>query len=140
MSYQRDLAVQTYKKGLLFLIIVLIANINDCKSQSIFHPFRKRYDTFSTSEHFKSFKLDRTPINEQKPLSKIERKQNRKAAKAKKEGLKAQEKDRERHIKNQTPAVQERMKKSREQSEMTRRYKSFWEKLMFWKNRKPKKK
>lgn len=132
--------MQTYKKGLLFLLIILLSNINDCLGQSIFHPFRKRYDSFSTSEHFKSFKLDRTPVNKQKPLSRIERKQNRKAAKAKKEGLKAQEKDREAHIKKQTPAVQERMKKSREQSELTRRNKTFWGKLMFWKNRKPKKK
>lgn len=118
---------------------MFLANINDCRSQSIFNPFRKRYDTFSTAKHFNSFKLDRTPVNKQKPLSKIERKQNRKAAKAKKEALKAQEKDREAHIKKQTPAVQERMQKSREQSELTRRHKTFWERLMFWKNRKPKK-
>jgi len=131
--------VQTYKKLILFIILILLTSINECWSQSIFHPFRKRYDLFSTSEHFKSFKLDRTPVNKQKPLSRIERKQNRKAAKAKKEALKSQAKDREEHIKKQTPAVQERMKKSKEQSEMTRRHKTFWEKLMFWKNRKPKK-
>lgn len=131
--------MQTYKNGLAILLVLLFANINDCNSQSIFHPFRKKRDFFSTSEHFKSFKLDRTPVNEQKPLSRIERKQNRKAAKAKKEALKAQERDRLAHIKKQTPEVQERMKKSREQSEMTRKRKTFWDKLMFWKNKKPKK-
>ncbi|HCT30911.1 MAG TPA: hypothetical protein DIW31_09290 [Bacteroidales bacterium] len=131
--------MQTYKKGLLFLLIMLLANINDCWSQSILHPFRKKYDTFSASEHFKSFKLDRTPINKQKPLSKIERQQNRKSERAKKRALKAQEKDREAHIKKQTPEVQERMKRSRKQSEMTRKHKTFWDKLKFWKNKKPKK-
>jgi len=133
------LVVQTYKKLILLLTLILLTSINECWSQSILHPFRKRYDSFSTSEHFRSFKLDRTPVNKQKPLSRIERKQNRKAAKAKKEALKSQEKDREAHIKKQTPVVQERMKKSREQSELTRRHKTFWEKMMFWKNRKPKK-
>jgi hypothetical protein len=78
--------------------------------------------------------------HESRKVRRIEKKLNRKNERGIREGLKAQERGRKEHIKRQAPEVQERMKKSLEESERTRRHKTFWERLMFWKRTKSKEK
>jgi hypothetical protein len=118
--------MQTYKKVLLFILITCFTGLNySCNREvaATTYPPRKGIIHFHFS--FKEFR-------EKRKLRKIQKKQNQLAEKNKKEALKAQEEGRKKHIKRQTPEVQERMKKSLEESEKTRKRKTFWEKLKDW--------
>lgn len=131
--------VQTYKKVLLLLLILCFGIINEGCHSKLLHPFRHNKSGLQpTSEHFKAFDIKKSEKPEKKEVNRAERKINRKAEKNKRDELKAQEMARKKHISQQTPEVQERMKKSFAQSEQTRKRKTFWERLMFWKKPKSK--
>jgi len=125
--------MQTYKK--LFLIILIICNtllFSGChrKLFPIFH--RNRVEQFSTSKQFRPYNISKSENPNKKVLNRQERKLNRKAERAKREGLKAQEKGRREHVKRQTPKVQERMKRSLNESEKTRTRRTLWQRLKSW--------
>ncbi|RPH32497.1 MAG: hypothetical protein EHM93_09070 [Bacteroidales bacterium] len=133
--------VQTYKKVLLLIAIIGVTILNEGCNKIFFHPFRRDKSGLQpTSEHFRSFQVKKSETPKKKPLNSAERRINRKAEKNKREELKGQEAARKRHISNQTPKVQERMKKSFVESEQTRKRKTFWERLMFWNRGKSKEK
>jgi hypothetical protein len=133
--------VQTYKKVLLFLLIITFFGINEgCHKKIIPTTYPSKPGFFPITIPFKAYRLKRKQNKEKNKLSKIEKKKNEESEKNKREELKSQERDRKEFIKHQTPKVQERMKKSFEESEKTRHHKTFWEKLMFWKKEKSREK
>jgi hypothetical protein len=132
---------QTYKKVLLLLAIIGVTVLNEGCNKKLFHPFRRDKSGLQpTSEHFRSFQVKKSETPKKKSLNRAERKINRTAEKNKRDELKGQEGARKKHIHQQTPKVQERMKKSLAESEQTRKRKTFWERLMFWKRGKNKEK
>jgi len=133
--------VQSYKKVFLLLLIISFAWINEgCHRKVLPTNYPNKPGLFPITIHKKEYRLKRKNSNTNKKLNRVERKRNKKSEKAKRDALKAQERGRERHINQQTPKVQERMKKSLEESENTRRRETFWERLMFWKKSKNKEK
>lgn len=132
---------QTYKKVLLILLISCFTGIFVGCNSKIFHPFRRDKSGLQpTHENFRSYDVKKTETTEKKRLNRVERKINKNQDRKRREDLKGQEEGRKRHISYQTPKVQERMKKSFEESERTRKRKTFWQKLMFWKKEKSKEK
>jgi len=133
--------VQTYKKVLLLLLITCFTGINEGCHKKIFPLFhRKKIEQYSPSKQFNPYDIKKTEDTRKSNLSRIEKKKNREAERNERKDLKAQEKGRKDHINRQSPAVQERMKKSFEESEKLRKRKTIWERLMFWKNREHKEK
>jgi hypothetical protein len=133
--------VQTYKKVLLLFMIFSFALTNASCNKGLLTLFHNnRVDQYSASKQFKPYHIGKPESTQKKRLNRIERKQNRKAQKAKRQALKAQEQGRKEHINKQKPDVQVRMKRSFEESEKTRKHKTFWERLMFWKGIKSKEK
>lgn len=133
--------MQIYKKVLLFLLITSFTVINEGCNKKIFHIFhRHRLEQYSPSKQFKPYEIKKTEDTKKRPLSRIEKKKNRESERNKRKTLQEQENGRKEHIKKQSPIVQERMKKSLEESEKLRRHKTFWEKLLFWKKDKNKEK
>ena len=85
---------------------------------------------------FKEYRLKRVPIDKQKETNRAERRIKRKAIKNKRDELNSQKIARKKHISQQTPKVQERMKKSFIESEKTRKRKTLWERILLWKKKK----
>ena len=122
--------MQSYKKVLLLLLIICFAGINaGCHRKVLPTTYPNKPGLFPITIPKKEYRMKRRFIK----LNSIERKLNRKSERAKRDALKAQAAGRVRHISQQAPNVQERMKKSFEESERTRKRKTFWERLMFWK-------
>ncbi len=131
--------MQTYKKLLLIILTTCLIGINEgCHKKVLPTTYPNKPGIFPITITHKEYRLKRSSSNEPKKLSRVERKANKQAEQSKREALKDQERGREKHIKNQNPKVQERMKKSFEESEKTRRHKTIWGKLMFWKKAKSK--
>jgi len=97
----------------------------------LFH--RKGLEQYSPSKQFYPYDVKKTESTKKKKLSRVEKKINKKLERNKRKELETQEIGRKEHIKKQSPKVQERMKKSLEESNKLRRHKTFWEKLLFWK-------
>ena len=126
--------MQSYKKVLLLLLILCLAGINEgCHKKVRPTTYPNKPGIFPITIPKKEYRLKRNHNYENKKLSRIKRKINRKSERAKRDALKDQEAGRKRHINNQTPKVQERMKRSFEESEKTRKRRTFWDRLMFWK-------
>ena len=133
--------MQTYKKLLLIILTTCLIGINEgCHKKVLPTTYPNKPGIFPITITHKEYRLKRSSSNGQKKLSRIERKANKRAEQSKREALKDQERGREKHFKNQNPKVQERMKKSFEESERTRIHKTIWERLMFWKKAKSKEK
>lgn len=125
---------QIYKKVLVISLITCFTGLNVGCNSKLLHPFRHDKSGLQpTHENLNSYNVKKSETPEKKKLNKAERKVNKLAEKNRREELKGQEEARKRHISHQSPKVQERMKKSLEESEQTRKHKTFWEKLMFWK-------
>ena len=133
--------MQTYKKVLLLLLIISFTTINEgCHKKIYPTSYPDKPGIFPITFPKKEYRFRRNHNYENKKLNRIEKKINRKSERAKRDALKSQEEGRKQHINRQAPKVQERMKKSLEQSEKTRTRKSFWERLLFWKRPKSKEK
>lgn len=121
------------KKFLIIVLIVIgIINVSGCSSQTSIATSKPG---FSLARIFKENRIKRQRNRESKRLTQLEKKKNSDSEKAKKEALKAQERGRQRHFENQTPDVQKRMKESRAESDKLKRKKTFWQRLLFWKNK-----
>jgi len=133
--------MQTYKKVLLFITIICCTFIFSGCHKKLFPIFhRNRIEQYSSSKQFQPYNISKSETPKKKTLNRIERKQNRKAERAKHQSLRAQEKGRKEHIKKQTPKVQARMKKSFEESEKTRKRESFLQRIKSWIKHKQKEK
>jgi len=133
--------MQTYKKVLLSITIICCTFIFSGCHKKLFPIFhRNRIEQYSSSKQFQPYNISKSETPKKKTLNRIERKQNRKAERAKRQALRAQEKGRKEHIKKQTPKVQARMKKSLEESEKTRKRESFWQRIKSWIKHKQKEK
>ena len=133
--------MQTYKKLLFIILATGLIGINEgCHKKVLPTTYPNKPGIFPITITHKEYRLKRSSSNEPKKLSRVERKANKQAERREREALKAQERGRKKHIKNQNPKVQERMKKSFEESEKTRIHKTIWERLMFWKKAKSKEK
>jgi hypothetical protein len=132
---------QTYKKLLLIVLATCIVSINEsCHKKVLPTTYPNKPGIFPIIITHKEYRLKKRSSNDQTQRSRIERKKNRQAKRNKREELKSQEKERKEHINRQAPNVQERMKKSFEESETIRGHKTSWERLMFWKKTKNKEK
>lgn len=126
--------MQIYKKVLLFLLITSFMVTTEGCHKNIFPLFHhKKLEQYSPTRQFRPYNVNKTENTKKKPLSRIEKRVNKKSERNKRKALKAQEIGRRKHIKKQSSEVQERMKKSLEESNKLRRHKTFWEKLLFWK-------
>lgn len=141
MTIFLDINMQTYKKVLLFLMIICTTFIFSGCHRKLFPIFhRNRSEQFSASKQFQPYNISKSETPQKKTLSRVERKQNRKAERAKRQALRAQERGRKEHIKKQNPKVQERMKKSLEESEKTRKRETLWQRVKSWIKHKQKEK
>ncbi len=133
--------MQIYKKVLLFLIITSFMATNEGCHKKVFPLFRRKsLEQYSPSKQFYPYDVKKTESTKKKNLSRVEKKINRKLEMNKRKELKAQEIGRKEHIKKQNPLVQEKMKKSFEESKKLRKHKTFWDKLLFWAKDKSKEK
>jgi hypothetical protein len=125
--------VQTYKKVLFFLLITCFTGFNQGCQKKIYptnYPIKPGF--FPIVQPFKEYRLDRNYRYDKSLLSKTDKKKRRLDRRNKQIVLKEQEKGRKEHLKKQSPEVQERMKKSFEESEKTRGRKTLWERLKSW--------
>lgn len=135
------LMVQTYKILLrLLLICGIVLSGTSCQKKIYPTSYPNKPGFFPITIPFKEYRLHKRSFESQNRLNRDERRIKRKADRNKRLELKDQKAARKKHINQQNPKVQERMKKSFEESEQTRRKKSFWDRLMFWKRGKSKEK
>lgn len=133
--------VQTYKNLLrLLLICSIVLSSTGChkKVYPTSHP--NKPGVFPITIPFKEYRLHKKSFERQNRLNRDEQRIKRKADRNKRIELKDQKAARKKHINQQNPKVQERMKNSFTESELTRKKKSFWDRLIFWKRGKSKEK
>lgn len=126
--------MQTYKKVLLILLIICLSGINHGCHKKVLPTTYPNKPGFSYTRTYKEYRLRRTNIN-----SCSNKKKDKNIEKAKRDELRYQEEGRKKHVRNQTPDVQKRMKESFEKSERLRKKETIWDKIFFWRDRKQKK-